>query len=189
MFCIVGLGNPGREYEASWHNVGFRVADEIARRCDVSIRRRCYRALTVETRIGRTEVLLMKPQTYMNRSGEAVAAACKELDIPIERVIVAYDEADLPLGRLRVRRGGGPGGHRGVSSIIDQTASREFCRVRLGVGRPADRDADLAEHVLSPIPSDARDVVVGLVARAADAVERIVADGIDVAMREFNGAA
>jgi PTH1 family peptidyl-tRNA hydrolase len=189
VFCIVGLGNPGREYEASWHNVGFRVADEIARRSDVSIRRRCYRALTVETRIGRTEVLLMKPQTYMNRSGESVAAACRDLDIPIERVIVAYDEADLPLGRLRVRRGGGPGGHRGISSIIDETGSREFCRVRLGIGRPAERDADLAEHVLSPIPPDSSDVVVGLVARAADAVGRIVAEGIDVAMREFNGAA
>jgi PTH1 family peptidyl-tRNA hydrolase len=189
VFCIVGLGNPGREYEASWHNVGFRVVDEIARRSDVSIRRRCYRALTVETRIGRTEVLLMKPQTYMNRSGDSVAAACNDLDIPIERVIVAYDEADLPLGRLRVRKGGGPGGHRGVSSIIDEVGSRDFCRVRLGVGRPADRDADLAEHVLSAIPDDMSDVVIGLVARAADAVERIVAEGIDVAMREFNGAA
>jgi PTH1 family peptidyl-tRNA hydrolase len=189
VFCIVGLGNPGREYEASWHNVGFRVADEIAKRCHVSIRRRCYRALTVETRIGRTEVLLMKPQTYMNRSGGSVAAACKDLDIPVERVIVVYDEADLPLGRLRVRKGGGPGGHRGVSSIIDETGSRDFCRVRLGIGRPADRDADLAEHVLSSIPSDATETVVGLVARAADAVERIVTEGIEVAMREFNGAA
>jgi PTH1 family peptidyl-tRNA hydrolase len=188
MFCIVGLGNPGQEYEASWHNVGFRVADEIARRCGVSIRRRCYRALTVETLIGRTEVLLMKPQTFMNHSGDSVAAACRELDIPIECVIVAYDEADLPLGRLRLRRGGGPGGHRGVSSIIDETNSREFCRVRLGIGRPADRDANLADHVLSPIAADARDTVVGLVARAADAVERIVSEGIDIAMREFNGA-
>ena len=131
----------------------------------------------------------MKPQTFMNLSGDSVASACRELDIPIDRVIVAYDEVDLPLARLRVRRGGGSGGHRGVSSIIGETNSREFCRVRLGVGRPADRQADLAEYVLSPIPADARDVVVGLVARAADAVERIVTEGIDIAMREFNGAA
>lgn len=129
----------------------------------------------------------MKPQTYMNRSGESVAAACKQLDIPIERVIVAYDEADLPLGRLRVRRGGGPGGHRGVSSIIDRTGSREFCRVRLGIGRPPDTEADLAEHVLSAIPSDAKDLLVGLVARAADAVECVLEQGVEVAMREFNG--
>lgn len=130
----------------------------------------------------------MKPQTYMNLSGDSVAAACRDLGIPIERVIVAYDEADLPLGRLRVRQGGGPGGHRGVSSVIDVTGSREFCRVRLGIGRP-ERDADLAEHVLSPIPAAARDTVVGLVARAADAVERIVGEGIEIAMREFNGVA
>jgi PTH1 family peptidyl-tRNA hydrolase len=188
VFCIVGLGNPGQEYERSWHNVGFRVVDEIAARCGVSIRRRCYRALTVETMIGRAEVLLLKPQDYMNRSGESVAAACRELTIPIERVVVAFDDADLPLGRLRIRKGGGSGGHRGLASIIETTGSAEFVRVRLGIGRPASGDVDLATHVLSPIPPDREAAARELFTRAAEAIEHIVTDGVDAAMRQFNGA-
>ena len=185
VFCIVGLGNPGREYESSWHNVGFRVADEVARRCGVSIRRRCYRALTVETRIGRAEVLLLKPETYMNRSGESVAAACADRGISYDHVVVAYDDADLPLGRLRVRRGGGSAGHRGIASIIEHTQSRDFVRVRLGIGRPA-ADVDLAEHVLSPVPPAMREPLHRAVSRAADAVESIVVHGVERAMQQFN---
>ncbi len=186
MFCIVGLGNPGGEYERSWHNVGFRAADEVAARCGVSIRRRCYRALTVETMIDRAEVLLMKPQDYMNRSGDSVAAACEALAIPLERVIVAFDDADLPLGRLRIRRAGGSGGHRGVASIIEAMGSGEFTRIRLGIGRPPPDAGDLAEYVLSPIPIPAEATLTSLIARSADAIARVVTDGIDVAMREFN---
>ena len=188
MFCVVGLGNPGREYERSWHNVGFRVVDEVAARCGVSIRRRCYRALTVETLIDRAEVLLMEPQDYMNRSGESVAAACLDLSIPMDKVVVAFDDADLPLGRLRVRRGGGSGGHRGIASIIEKTGSADFVRVRLGIGRPTDQAVALADYVLSPIPADAELAAANLFARAADAIARIVTDGVDAAMQEFNGA-
>ena len=188
MFCIVGLGNPGQEYDDSWHNVGFRVVDEVAARCGVSIRRRCYRALTVETLIGRAEVLLMEPQDYMNRSGESVAAACLDRSIPMDKVVVAFDDADLPLGRLRVRRGGGSGGHRGIASIIEKTGSADFVRVRLGIGRPADQAVALADYVLSPIPADAELAAANLFARAADAIARIVTDGVDAAMQEFNGA-
>ena len=188
MFCVVGLGNPGREYERSWHNVGFRVVDELAARCGVSIRRRCYRALTAETLIDRAEVLLLKPQDYMNRSGESVAAACLELSIPMDKVVVAFDDADLPLGRLRIRKGGGSAGHRGIASIIEQTGSADFTRVRLGIGRPPDGDADLATYVLSPIPAAAEQAASSLFTRAAQAIERVVTDGVDAAMREFNGA-
>ena len=188
MFCVVGLGNPGREYERSWHNAGFRVVDEVAARCGVSIRRRCYRALTVETLIGRAEVLLVKPQDYMNRSGESVAAACLDLSIPMDKVVVAFDDADLPLGRLRVRRGGGSGGHRGIASIIEKTGSADFVRVRLGIGRPTDPAVELAGYVLSPIPAAAEQAAASLFARAADAIDRIVTNGVDAAMREFNGA-
>jgi PTH1 family peptidyl-tRNA hydrolase len=186
VFCIVGLGNPGGEYERSWHNVGFRVVDEVAARCGVSIRRRCYRALTVETRIDRAEVLLMKPETYMNRSGESVAAACEALAIPLERVIVTFDDADLPIGQLRVRGAGGSGGHRGVASIMETMDGGGFARVRLGIGRPPPDVTDLAQYVLSPIPREAEIAVQPLVGRAADAIACIVAEGLDAAMRKFN---
>lgn len=186
MFCIVGLGNPGQEYDHSWHNVGFRVVDEVAARCGVSIRRRCYRALTVETMIDRAEVLLMKPQVYMNRSGESVAAAVGELGIPMDRVVVTFDDADLPLGLLRVRRGGGSGGHRGIASIIETTGTNEFIRVRLGIGRPPAGAPDLASYVLSPIPASAEGIVGPLVARAADAITCVTKEGADAAMRTFN---
>jgi PTH1 family peptidyl-tRNA hydrolase len=184
-FCVVGLGNPGREYELSWHNVGFRVVDEIAKRSGVSIRRRNFRALTVETRIDRAEVLLMKPETYMNRSGDAVASACEFHAIAPERVIVAYDDVDLPFGRLRLRRGGRSAGHRGIESISASSVGSDFLRVRLGIGRP-EADTDLASFVLSPVPLSQEPDLVELVARAADATEAIVARGVEAAMQEFN---
>jgi PTH1 family peptidyl-tRNA hydrolase len=186
VFCVVGLGNPGQEYENSWHNVGFRVVDEVAARCGVSIRRRCYRALTVETMFDRAEVLLMKPQVYMNRSGESVAAALSDLAIPMDRVVVTFDDADLPLGLLRVRRGGGSGGHRGIASIIETTGTNEFTRVRLGIGRPIAESPDLAAYVLSRIPAAAEEIVRPLLARAADAIACVTTDGPDAAMRKFN---
>lgn len=186
-FCIVGLGNPGREYESTWHNVGFGLVDEIARRSGVSIRRRSFRALTAETAIGRAEVLLLKPETYMNRSGDAVAAACQHHGITADRVLVAYDDVDLPLGRLRLRRGGGSAGHRGVLSIAGSEVGPDFVRIRMGVGRPAG-DVDLAAYVLSPIPTADHEVVTRLLARAADAVEAIVDRGLEAAMQEFNAA-
>jgi PTH1 family peptidyl-tRNA hydrolase len=186
-FCIVGLGNPGREYESSWHNVGFRVVDEIARRSGVSIRRRSFRALTVETRIDRAEVLLMKPETYMNRSGDAVAAACEFYAIAPDRVIVAYDDVDLPFGRLRLRRGGRSAGHRGIESIAASSVGSDFLRVRLGIGRPASAEA-LASFVLSPVPDGQKTALAELVARAADATGAIISLGLDGAMQEFNAS-
>jgi PTH1 family peptidyl-tRNA hydrolase len=184
-FCIVGLGNPGREYESTWHNVGFRLVDEIARRSGVSIRRRSFRALTAETRIGRAEVLLLKPETYMNRSGEAVAAACEHHGITPDRVVVGYDDVDLPLGRLRLRCGGSSAGHRGVLSIAESMVGPRFLRVRMGIGRPSE-GGDTAAFVLSAVPVTEEPVVRQLVERAADSVTAIVDRGIDAAMREFN---
>jgi PTH1 family peptidyl-tRNA hydrolase len=187
VYCVVGLGNPGREYESSWHNVGFRVVDEIARRSGVSIRRRSYRALTAETRIGRTEVLLLKPETYMNRSGIAVATACSDRGIAIDQIVVIHDDVDLPLGRLRVKRGGGSGGHRGIASISEELHDVEFNRVRLGVGRPPAL-VDLADHVLSTVTEDALPALTEMIARAADAVAVIVESGVENAMQRFNAA-
>ena len=187
MFCVVGLGNPGAEYTGTRHNLGFRVADELAARYDTRIRRRDYSALTATVRIGRTEVLLMKPQTYMNRSGRSVSAACSDLEIPIERVVVVYDDVDLALGRIRVRRGGGAGGHRGVLSIIEEVGGVEFPRVKVGVGRPPE-GMPVDEFVLAPLPAAEDELLESAIARAAEAAAAIVSDGVDAAMQRYNSS-
>ena len=186
MFCVVGLGNPGAEYTGTRHNLGFRVADELAARYDTHIRRRDYSALTATVRIGRTEVLIMKPQTFMNLSGRSMRSASRKLGIPVERWVVVCDDADLPCGKLRVRLGGGTGGHRGIASIIEDTGERDFIRVRLGLGRPEGR-VSLADWVLERIGGEDLRTYEDLVERAADAVECVVQKGVPHAMQEFNG--
>jgi PTH1 family peptidyl-tRNA hydrolase len=185
-FCVVGLGNPGGEYERTRHNVGFQVLDRLAARKTIDIRRLEFEALTARAELGRSMVLLMKPQTFMNASGRSVAAALAELGLGPEFLIAVYDDLDLPVGRLRIRAEGGAGGHRGVASLIQHLGTTSFTRVRVGIGRPAE-GATVLEHVLSPF-SDAELPDVDLaVDRAADAVECIVADGVTRAMEAFNG--
>jgi len=185
-FCVVGLGNPGEEYRSTRHNIGFQVVDAVAARWNVDIRRPEFRALTAEGNIGRSMVLLMKPQTFMNASGRAVADALTGLGLPPERLIAVYDDLDLPVGRLRVRSDGGAGGHRGVASMIDQLGTAAFPRVRVGIGRPPEGCA-VIDYVLSPFDADQQDEVARVVIRAADAVECIIADGVTSAMQAFNG--
>jgi len=187
MFCVAGLGNPGRKYSSTRHNLGFRVADQLAESCHTSIRRREFRALTAVIKIGRSEVLLLKPQTFMNLCGESVASACKGLGIPPDQVIVVYDDADLPLGRLRIRRGGGTGGHRGVASIIDDLGSADFVRLRLGIGRPP-AGRELADWVLEEVGAGEQQELDELATRAADAVREVVVNGAEQAMQKFNAA-
>lgn len=185
-FCVVGLGNPGEEYRSTRHNIGFQVVDAVAARWNVDIRRTEFRALTAEGNIGRSMVLLMKPQTFMNASGRAVADALSTLGFSPGRVIAIYDDLDLPVGRLRVRGDGGAGGHRGVSSMIDQLGTAAFPRIRVGIGRPPE-GTPVIEYVLSPFGADHADEVARTVVRAADAVECIVTDGVTAAMQTFNG--
>jgi PTH1 family peptidyl-tRNA hydrolase len=187
MFCVAGLGNPGERYKDTRHNLGFRVAERLAERCNTSIRRSEFRALTAAAKIGRSEVLLLEPQTYMNLCGGSIDSACSFHGIPPERLIVAFDDADLPLGRVRVRRGGGTGGHRGVASIIETVGSAEFVRVRLGLGRPP-AGLELSEWVLEPVPEGERSQLDALVERGADAVVSVIVEGVEAAMRNFNGA-
>jgi len=186
MFIVVGLGNPGAKYTGTRHNLGFRVADRLADDRSTRIRRSQFRALTATVRIGRSEVLLMKPQTYMNASGKSVEDACRALSVPYDRVIVVCDDADLALARIRVRQGGGTGGHRGLDSIIGETGSRDFVRVRLGVGRPP-AGIELDEHVLAPVAADEKKAVTEMMERGADAVAEIVINGVAPAMQKFNG--
>lgn len=185
MYCVVGLGNPGGEYSASRHNVGFMLAEQLAQKAGADIRRREYQALTARCEIGRAMVLLMKPQTYMNNSGLSVAAASQELGIPPERVIVAFDDMDLPVGRLRLRDRGGSGGHRGVSSISHELATTDFIRVRLGIGRPGP-GTEVVDHVLGNFLEEETPSVEELLNRASLAVEHVIADGAKAAMNHFN---
>lgn len=185
-FCVVGLGNPGEEYTNTRHNVGFQVVDEVAARMDSDIRRPEFQALTARARLGRSMVLMMKPQTFMNASGRAVAAAFQDLGLDSGCLIAVYDDLDLPLGRLRIRPDGGAGGHRGVASLIQELGTTSFARVRVGIGRPPEGCA-VIDHVLSPFrPEESLDVK-NAVATAADAVERIITNGTIAAMEAFNG--
>jgi PTH1 family peptidyl-tRNA hydrolase len=181
---VVGLGNPGREYAGHRHNVGFMVVDELARRTGASFRSK-FSGELAETRANGARVALLKPQTYMNESGRAVAAAARFFKVDPEAVLVIHDEGDFDLGRLQVREGGGLAGHNGLRSIARALGTQDFLRVRIGVGRPERGDArPLADYVLSNFePHDDRDAVV---ARAADAVEAVVREGVEPAQRLYN---
>ena len=176
---VVGLGNPGTQYEGTRHNIGFEAVARLARNTETSIRRREFSALTAAVEIGRAMVLIMQPQTYMNRSGLSVAAAAEAAGLRAEDVVVAYDDVDLGLGALRIRGSGSSGGHRGVASIAECLESTEFTRVRLGVGRPT---GDTVEYVLGRFPAEQYPIVEDLVGQAADACRVILEDGVTAAM-------
>ncbi|BCW93267.1 MAG: peptidyl-tRNA hydrolase [Thermoanaerobaculum sp.] len=181
--AIVGLGNPGAEYERTRHNVGFRVVDELARRfrCG-SFKLRPY-ALVAE-RTGSRRVLFVKPTTYMNRSGQAVAALCGEEGLVPAQVLVVVDDVDLPLGQLRLRSRGGPGTHNGLRSVVE-AVGEGFPRLRLGV-RGAQPWSDLAAYVLAPFTEEEEPVAEAMVQRAADCVEEALFSGLARAANRFN---
>jgi PTH1 family peptidyl-tRNA hydrolase len=194
MRLILGLGNPGEEYRDTRHNVGFRVVEELARRWEVSVDRLECNALTGRAVIAaggeglQTEILLVKPQTYMNRSGYAARCFAERYELEPAAVLVVYDEINLPLGKLRVRRSGSPAGHRGLESIIEHLRSAEVPRLRLGVAQETKVEGeDLAEFVLGPFAAEEREIVEEMIRRAADACEVWARDGVEVAMRGFNG--
>ena len=186
-WLVVGLGNPGSQYEQTRHNVGFQVVDELAERCQVPIQRLKFRALTNLAALGGELALLMKPVTYMNLSGEAVQEAAAFYKVPPERILVISDEVALPPGRIRVRRGGSAGGHNGLKNIIAHLGSDQFPRVRLGVGQKPHPDYDMADWVLGKPQGEERTAVEAAVVRAADAVECLLAKGLEEAMNRFNG--
>ncbi len=187
MYLVVGLGNPGGEYKGSRHNIGFEVADRLAARHNTRIRRLDYRALTVSIKVGRSEVLIMKPQTYMNSSGRSVAAACRGLGIETSGLVVVHDDTDLETGRIRVRVGGSSAGHRGVGSIIDEAGGADCIRVRLGVGRPAG-GGELTDYVLECFAHTESELVESMIERGTAAVMAVLRDGVASAMQTFNGA-
>ena len=184
MWLVVGLGNPGPRYVGTPHNVGFMVVDRLAVRAGTSAWRPQDVALTAEVVIGGRQVTLVEPQSFMNRSGPVVARLLGET--PLAELLVVLDDAALEPGRIRVRRGGTDGGHRGLASVIEAVGGTAFPRVRLGVGSAA--SGELADHVLSPWSVDDIVAVRALVERAADAVTCVVAEGVEVAMNRFNAA-
>lgn len=181
---IVGLGNPGKEYEQTKHNAGFMVIDALAARMD-NTRWKCeMEALVATTTYGGEKVLLVKPQTYMNDSGWAVRALLHWYKIEADHIYVVYDDMDLPIGRLRIRKNGSAGGHNGIKSILEQ-GCHDFIRFRLGIGRPLPHWT-VVNHVLSPFPSATYTVFKDGVSYAADAVLGCLELGIDKGMNRFN---
>jgi PTH1 family peptidyl-tRNA hydrolase len=181
---VAGLGNPGREYADTRHNVGFMVADELARRLGGSWRGKFSGELAV-VRLDEIRLALLKPQTYMNESGRSVAAAARFFEVEPEDLIVVHDEVDLEPGRLQVRLGGGLAGHNGLRSVASALGTPDFGRVRIGVGRPERGDPrPVADFVLSDFPPEVD--AEALVSRAADAVEVIARDGVEEAQNRFN---
>lgn len=184
-WLIVGLGNPGREYEGSRHNLGFMVVDELARRHAGRASDRAAKSLTGRIRLGDVEVVLAKPQTMMNLSGQALKALRAKYGVPLERTVIVHDELDLPFGRLQVRAGGSSAGNHGVDSIIAALGTKDFARIRIGIGKPP---GDGADHVLSPFTESERSQLADIVKRGADAVETAVQQGLERAMTDFNRA-
>ena len=183
---IVGLGNPGDEYAKHRHNIGFQIVDALARGHGLAFaRHKEAKARVAEGVIAGRPVLLAKPQTFMNLSGKSVARLGRSKEIPPERILVVYDDLDVPLGRLRLRPGGGSGGHKGMRSIIDLLGTQEFPRLRVGIDRPAG-GMDPADYVLQPFDDGERPLLEELVARAVAAVECWLEEGIVRAMDLFN---
>ena len=196
MKLIVGLGNPGIEYQFTPHNVGFLALGRIAEHCAVTLANRRSRAITAKAMLAGQEVLLAKPETYMNLSGLSVAALVHELDIPIpsQDLIVIYDELDLPLGTLRIRERGSENGHNGAISVSGVLGTQEWLRIRIGVGKPPLADgtevkAGGTEYLLSPMRKQELAVLDEVLDRVRSAVEAILSQGVSVAMNEFNRTA
>ena len=181
---VVGLGNPGREHERDRHNVGWMVADELARRMDGRWRAK-FSGQLAEVRLDARRLALLKPETFMNDSGRSVAAATRFFKVEPESLLVVHDDVDLEPGRLQARAGGGLAGHNGLRSLAQTLGTQEFLRLRIGVGRPGRGDPrSVADYVLSPFELD--EDVGALVSRAADAVETVAREGVEAAQQRFN---
>ena len=186
-WLLVCLGNPGDKYENTRHNVGYMVADEVAERQRAPIQKLKFKALTNLLTISGEKVLVMKPITYMNLSGEAVRQAVDFYKVAPDHVLVVSDDTALPVGKLRIRKGGSAGGHNGLKNIIQHLGTDQFPRVRVGVGEKPHPDYDMADWVLGKFVGEDKKAIDAAVKRAADAIECILSDGLDKSMNRFNG--
>ncbi|RME08494.1 MAG: aminoacyl-tRNA hydrolase [Anaerolineae bacterium] len=184
-YLIAGLGNPGRKYRNNRHNIGFMAADRLASRLGCEFTRLQQKALVCDARLDGRKIILAKPQTYMNNSGQAIGALVRFYKIPLENLLVIYDDVDLPFGTLRLRPAGGSGGQKGMQSIIQHLHSEQFPRLRLGIGRPPGR-MQTADYVLQDFPQSQAEELEIMLERAADAALLFIEQGIEAAMTRYN---
>ena len=185
-WLLVCLGNPGKQYENTRHNIGFLTADALEKRYGVKINKLRYRALTGEVKIGGQRVLVIKPQTYMNLSGEAVKLAGGFYKIPPDHVLVISDDVSLPLGKLRIRVGGSAGGHNGLKNIIAHLGTDQFPRIKVGVGAPAHPDHEMVDWVIGNFTPQERKTVDEAIEKVLDAVECLIEKGVSETQNRFN---
>ena len=185
-FLIIGLGNPGREYRDNRHNFGFMLIDRLIVRLNARGLKLQSKAIVTSASYEERKILLAKPQTYMNLSGQSVQGLAHFYKLPLEQMLVAHDDLDIPFGTIRMRPGGGPGGQKGVASAIERLGSKDFARLRLGIGRPPGR-MDPADYVLQNFSRDEMKDVSQILDRAADAALSFVTEGLDKTMNKFNG--
>lgn len=183
MKIIAGLGNPGRQYSETRHNVGFKVLEELARRYPIDKEQYKYSAIIGHTRMGTDRILLVKPLTYMNLSGRAVSPLVRFYKLSFQDLLVIYDDMDIEPGQLRIKPSGGSGGHRGMASILEALGTNQFPRIRVGIGRP---ENETIEWVLGNCTGTDKQIFESVIQRAADAVECWVNQGVDKAMNKYN---
>ncbi len=187
MKLIVGLGNPGREYAASRHNIGFNCLGYFARQHKIALKSKQAHARVGQGEISGEPVLLARPYTFMNQSGKSVRTLVEKFRVGLEDLIVIHDDMDLPLGKIRIRMGGSGAGHKGVNSIISELGSQEFARIRVGIGRPDETDeAGVIDYVLSPLNPEEKAVITQIISRVGEALLCILSQGLNIAMNRFN---
>lgn len=189
MKLIAGLGNPGRDYAGTRHNVGFMVLDELARRARLDFHQQKFEADYASGSLAGKKVVLLKPQTFMNLSGQSVVPAARFFKVAAADVVVVHDELDLPLGRLQVKLGGGAGGHNGIKSVLGLLGDDGFVRIRVGIGKPTvagEKRNSVVGHVLGGFGKDEQQVAQAVIGRAADAAVKVLQEGALAAMNEFN---
>jgi PTH1 family peptidyl-tRNA hydrolase len=187
VYLVIGLGNPGREYRNNRHNVGFMVIDAVSKALDININRVQFKAMLGSGVYGEKRVILAKPQTFMNLSGQSVSQLVNYYKISLQNLLIVHDDIDIQLGTLRMRPNGGSGGQKGLASIIQQLGTQEFGRLRVGIGRPPGR-MDPADYVLQNIPDEDRQVLTIVFDRASQAIQTFIRFGLNQAMNENNGA-
>ena len=186
-FLLIGLGNPGREYQTNRHNFGFMLIDRVAVRLNARGMKVQSKAIVTSGMYQDRKIILAKPQTYMNLSGHSIQGLANFYKLPLENLLVAHDDLDLPFGAIRMRPGGGPGGQKGVASTIERLGTKDFARLRLGIGRPPGR-MDPSAYVLQDFSRDESKLLSEVLDRAADAALEFVVNGLDKAMNKYNGS-
>ena len=186
MKLIVGLGNPGQEYASSLHNVGFMSVNYFGRKNSIRFDKKQAEARTGSGKVAGVQVLLARPQTYMNHSGLAVSRLVKKFKIGLDDLLVVYDDLDLPLGKIRIREGGSAGGHNGIKSIIHELGSRDFPRLRVGIGRPEETESDVIPYLLGELPPEVKKAINQVLPRVNEAILSFISEGVTLAMNKYN---